>query len=73
MKKEQELELTAKAFALKLKAYDRDSQWEYTFQAKSKLEIMERSLTRLYEAGCLSLKDFKRFDQMIFDRMIKIV
>jgi len=63
---------TAKAFSLKLKRYDKDSQWEYTFQAKSKLERIERSLTRLYEAQCLSLKDFKRFDEMIFNRMIKL-
>jgi hypothetical protein len=69
MTKEKELELTAKAFSLKLKRYDEES----TFQAKSELERMDRSLTRLYEAGCLSLKDFKRLDQMIFNRMIKLV
>mgnify|MGYP003111560799 CR=1 FL=1 len=63
---------TAKAFSLKLKEYDKDSQWDYTFQARSKLERMERSIGRLYEAQCLSLKDFKRFDDMIFNRMIKI-
>jgi hypothetical protein len=63
---------TAQAFSLKLKEYDKDSQWDYTFQAKSKLERMDRSLCRLYEAQCLSLKDFKRFDDMIFNRIIKL-
>ena len=63
---------TAQGFSLKLKEYDKESQWDYTFQARSKLERMERSIGRLYEAQCLSLKDFKRFDDMIFNRMIKI-
>tara|TARA_R110000823_G_scaffold197675_2_gene328837 strand:- start:340 stop:558 length:219 start_codon:yes stop_codon:yes gene_type:complete len=63
---------TAQAFSLKLKEYDKDSQWNYTFQAKSKLERIDRSLCRLYEAQCLSLKDFKRFDDMVFNRMIKL-
>ena len=63
---------TAQAFSLKLKEYDKESVWDYTFQAKSKLERMDRSLGRLYEAQCLSLKDFKRFEDMIFNRMIKI-
>ena len=63
---------TAQAFSLKLKEYDKDSQWNYTVQAKSKLERIDRSLCRLYEAQCLSLKDFKRFDDMVFNRMIKL-
>ena len=63
---------TAQAFSLKLKEYDKDSQWNYTFQAKSKLERIDRSLCRLYEAQCLSLKDFKRFDDMVFNRIIKL-
>lgn len=68
---------TAEAFTLKLKRYDEAEAnpmkpllalWE----AKVKLENMDRSLTRLYGAGCLSLKDFKRLDQMIFNRMMKL-
>jgi len=63
---------TAQAFALMLKKYDRESQWEYTFQANGRLERLDRSLCRLYEAGCVSLKDFKRLDAMILNRMVKI-
>jgi len=63
---------TAQAFALKLEEYDRESQWEYTFQAKGRLERLDRSLCRLYEAGCVSIKDFKRLDAMILSRMVKL-
>lgn len=63
---------TAQAFSLKLKEYDKESVWDYTFQARGKLERMDRSLCRLYEAQCLSLKDFKRFDDMVFNRIIKL-
>jgi hypothetical protein len=59
---------TAQAFALMLKKYDRESQWE----ARGKLERLDRSLCRLYEAGCVSLKDFKRLDSMISNRMVKL-
>jgi hypothetical protein len=39
---------------------------------KTKLERLETSLTRLYTANCLSESDFKRFDDMIFHRLIKL-
>jgi len=64
---------TAKAFGDKFKDFDSKVQWLYTFEVKAMLERMDQSLTRLYEANCLSLEDFKRFDSMILNRIEKYV
>jgi hypothetical protein len=57
---------TAQAFRNRIESYDKNSQ------SKALLEKLDRSLVRLYNANCLSLKDFKRFDDMIFNRLIKL-
>jgi hypothetical protein len=59
---------TANAFKDKIKSYDKESQWVYTFEARKMLDRLEASLTRLYDNNCLSLKDFERFDSMLFER-----
>jgi|TARA_R110000782_G_scaffold70588_4_gene141762 hypothetical protein len=63
---------TATAFKSRISDYDRESQWQYTFQAKAVLAILDQALVRLYDAGCLNLTDFKRFDDMILNRQIKL-
>ena len=63
---------TATAFKSRLQEYDKESQWQYTFQAKGVLERLDQALVRLYDAGCMSLTDFKRFDDMILTRQIKL-
>ena len=63
---------TATAFKSRLQEYDKESQWQYTFQAKGVLERLDQALVRLYDAGCMSLTDFKRFDDMILNRQIKL-
>tara|TARA_R110002153_G_scaffold208758_1_gene361305 strand:- start:146 stop:451 length:306 start_codon:yes stop_codon:yes gene_type:complete len=63
---------TATAFKSRLSDYDKESQWQYTFQAKAVLEKLDQALIRLYDAGCLDLSDFKRFDDMILSRQIKL-
>ena len=63
---------TATAFKSRISDYDRESQWQYTFQAKAVLEKLDQALVRLYDAGCLNLSDFKRFDDMILNRQIKL-
>jgi len=63
---------TANAFKSRLQEYDKESQWQYTFQAKGVLERLDQALVRLYDAGCMSLADFKRFDDMILTRQIKL-
>ena len=63
---------TAAAFRSRIKAYDSESIWQYTFQAKAVLDRLDQALVRLYDANCLSLSDFKRFDDMILSRQIKI-
>ena len=65
-------EETAKAFSELISSYDQESNWIYTNQAIGMLKKLDRQLVRLYEAGCLSLKDFKKFDNMILNRSIKI-
>jgi len=63
---------TATAFKSRIHDYDKESQWQYTFQARSMLEKLDQALVRLYDAGCMSLTDFKRFDDMILNRQIKL-
>jgi hypothetical protein len=63
---------TANAFKSRIQEYDKESQWQYTFQAKGVLERLDQALVRLYDAGCMSLTDFKRFDDMILTRQIKL-
>jgi len=63
---------TATAFKSRLSDYDKESQWQYTFQAKAALKKIDQALIRLYDAGCLNLTDFKRFDDMILNRQIKL-
>jgi len=63
---------TANAFKSRIQEYDKESQWQYTFQAKGVLERLDQALVRLYDAGCMSLTDFKRFDDMILNRQIKL-
>ena len=63
---------TATAFRSRLSDYDKESQWQYTFQAEAMLKKLDQALIRLYDAGCLDLSDFKRFDDMILSRQIKI-
>ena len=36
------------------------------------LNSLEKSLTRLYNAGIFNTSEYKRLDLMIFDRQIKI-
>jgi len=69
---------TATAFGGSLRSYDTDSPGPYTFGVKGRLERIERlerleaSLTRLYDSGCISPADFKRFDAMLFDRIVRL-
>lgn len=63
---------TSKAFKQLVDDFDKDAQWVYTFEAKSMLDRLENKLTRLYENNCLSLKDFERFDAMLFKRQANI-
>ena len=63
---------TATAFKSRISDYDRESQWQYTFQAKAVLAILDQALVRLYDAGCLNLTDFKHLDDMILNRQIKL-
>ena len=63
---------TAKAFKDRLQSYDADSIGLYTFEAKGRLDRLDASLTRLYDNGCISLADFKRFDAMLFDRIARL-
>lgn len=63
---------TAKAFRDRLRSYDVDSMGLYTFEAKGRLERLEASLTRLYDNGCISPADFKRFDKMLFERIARL-
>ena len=63
---------TATAFKSRLSDYDKESQWQYTFQAIEVLKRLDQALVRLYDAGCLSMADFKRFDDMILRRQIKL-
>ena len=63
---------TANAFKSRISDYDRESQWQYTFQAKAVLAILDQALVRLYDAGCLNLTDFKHLDDMILNRQIKL-
>ena len=63
---------TATAFRGRLRSYDTDSISLYTFEAKGRLERLEASLTRLYENGCISQADFKRFDAMLFERIARL-
>jgi len=63
---------TATAFRDRLRSYDTDSIGIYTFEAKGRLERLEASLTRLYDNGCISLADFKRFDAMLFERIARL-
>ena len=63
---------TATAFKSRLSDYDKESQWQYTFQAEAMLKKLDQALIRLYDAGCLDLSDFKRFDDMILSRQIKL-
>ena len=63
---------TATAFRDRLRSYDTDSIGFYTFEAKGRLERLEASLTRLYDNGCISPADFKRFDAMLFDRIARL-
>jgi len=65
-------EETAVAFRDKISDYDTESNWLYTFQAKIRLDKLEKSLERLYNAHCLSLIDFKLFDRMLFERQAKL-
>ncbi len=63
---------TANAFKDKIKSYDKESQWVYTYEARGMLNRLEASLTRLYDNNCLSQKDFERFDSMLFERQSRI-
>ncbi len=63
---------TSKAFKELINDYDKEACWLYTFEAKAMLSRLENRLTRLYENNCLSLKDFKRFDAMLFKRQSNI-
>jgi hypothetical protein len=63
---------TAKAFKGRLRSYDTELIGLYTFEAKGRLERLEASLKRLYDNGCISLADFKRFDAMLFDRIARL-
>jgi len=63
---------TSKAFKELINDYDKKACWLYTFEAKAMLGRLENRLTRLYENNCLSLKDFKRFDAMLFKRQSNI-
>ena len=63
---------TARAFKDRLRSYDMDSMRLYTFEAKCRLERLEASLTRLYNNGCISPADFKRFDLMLFNRIARL-
>ena len=64
---------TASAFKDKIKAFDKDVKWLYTFEVEGILNRLEASLTRLYDNHCLSVKDFKRLDNMILKRREKYV
>ena len=72
MKNELHIE-TAKAFKDKIKAFDKDVNWHYTFEVEGMLNRLEASLTRLYDNHCLSVKDFKRLYDMILNRREKYV
>ena len=63
---------TAKAFRDRLRSYDVNSIRLYTFEAKGCLERLQASLTRLYDNGCISPSDFKRFDAMLFERIARL-
>jgi hypothetical protein len=63
---------TATAFRGRLRSYDDDSISLYTFEAKGRLKRLEASLIRLYDNGCISQADFKRFDAMLFDRIARL-
>jgi len=63
---------TATAFRGRLRSYDTDSISLYTFEAKGRLKRLEASLIRLYDNGCISQADFKRFDAMLFDRIARL-
>ena len=63
---------TATSFRGRLRSYDTDSISLYTFEAKGRLERLEASLTRLYDSGCISPADFKRFDAMLFERIARL-
>jgi len=64
---------TATAFSDKIEAFDKDVQKIYTFEVESFLNRLEASLTRLYDNGCLSVKDFQRLDKMLLRRREKYV
>ena len=63
---------TATAFRGRLRSYDTDSISLYTFEAKGRLKRLEASLIRLYDNGCISQADFKRFDAMLFNRIARL-
>ena len=63
---------TATAFRGRLRSYDTDSISLYTFEAKVRLKRIEASLIRLYDNGCISQADFKRFDAMLFNRIARL-
>jgi uncharacterized protein YqgQ len=63
---------TANAFKDKIKSFDKEAQWVYTFEAKGMLDRLEASLKRLYDNDCLSKKDFEKFDSMLFERQSQI-
>jgi|TARA_R110000744_G_C19314904_1_gene557092 hypothetical protein len=63
---------TATAFRDRLLSYDTESMGLYTLEAKGRLERLEASLIRLYDNGCISPADFKRFDAMLFDRIARL-
>ena len=71
IKKNTSLE-TANAFRLLIKSYDKEAKKITKEEAKRKLKRLERSLTNLYNNYCLSVHAFKLFDNMIFDRLVKI-
>lgn len=64
---------TAAAFKDKLKEFDMHAPSLYTHEIGSKLYHIEKSLTRLYDNHCLSVKDFTRLYDMILDRQEKHV
>ena len=51
-----------KTFSNKIKAASND---------KAKLDKLDKSLDRLYEAGVFTVKQFERLSMMIFDRLVK--
>ena len=64
---------TATAFKDKLKEFDMHAPSLYPHEIDTKLYHIEKSLTRLYDNHCLSVKDFQGLYDMILDRQEKHV